>query len=257
MSTELALPTQPMLDGFDFDDDDGRDGVGGLLRGTSIKFLESFTWGTQDGRPLPVPTRLLLDDIIEANVRWGEGHPIEITVRTSNDQLPLVDTLNSQIDKKEWREFQGKLEPPWRHEYYCYFRALDTVQVFAYRAANIGGGICVREARKTVKWLREMRGDRGRPIITLSDTHFPNRHSKTRRRPHFVFDINGWVVFGNGGATVEPVALPAPRPKNAEEALHQFAEAGKTETVEKTETSVIKEPKKSLSAGMGGDEVPW
>ena len=147
MTSELVVPSQRMVDGFDFDDDDdgGRDGVGTLLRGTTIKFSETFVWTTQDGRPLPVPMRLLLDEVVEANVLWGDGDPVWIVVRNSPEtlQIPKVKELNEKIDQKEWREFQGKLQPPWQHEYYVYFRALDTLQVYTYRAANIGGGICV------------------------------------------------------------------------------------------------------------------
>jgi hypothetical protein len=231
----------------------------GLIRGTRLKFGNSFEWETADDETIGGDVKLIVTDIIRTAVRWGvsadKKPPEETIVIPPGQPFPDIEAKNSAIPKDRWRQGLAGLKGPWEAQQLVVMIDPRSMDTFTYVTSTIGGGIAVRDLVDKVKMMRRYRGLVS-PIVTLADTQFNTRFGE-RRRPHF--NIVDWVHMA-GGSEPQQAALPAP----VIEAVPVKAEPVKEVSAEKP----AKKPRKSRKSGLKrvepltlkeelNDALPW
>jgi hypothetical protein len=138
--------------------------------------------------------------------KWQDKLPIETVILKRGQNLDLK-RMNEDTPKREWvKGPDGKLCGPWQRQYLVYLLNPKTMTRYTFVTGSLGGGVAVRELEQAIddrqKWAQKSL----RPIVTLSDAHWPTQFGD-RRRPEFL--IVDWRDFG-GVEEQAPTLLPPP-----------------------------------------------
>jgi hypothetical protein len=190
-----------------------------LIQGTLVKFNNTAQWNTKDDAELPADLELLVVNILRVVQKWQDQIPVETIVLPTHKNLN-IDKMNEAVPHKEWvKGPDGKLRGPWQRQFLMYLLDPKTMTRFTWATGTIGGGIAVRELEQRI-------GDKAlfleadvKPIVKLSDCHFPTQFGD-RRRPHLI--VTGWKEMGGEGVAAKPL-LPAPD-EGAEEDIEEDIE---------------------------------
>jgi hypothetical protein len=191
---------EAMLDGFDTygDELDRR-----LLRGTLIKFTNTYTWVTSAGEEIPTDQEFIAVDLKRVEAKWptDKKGPPETRVLRAGEQFRDLKELNGKTPKSEWREYHGQLKGPWENQHYLYL--LDRLMKrYTYVTSTIGGHIAISELVQQVKDARIGYGPDTYAKVRLSDTWMKTSYSPDgRQRPHFI--ITGYTRKRRGGGNSE------------------------------------------------------
>jgi hypothetical protein len=229
-------------DGVEGDD---RPESAGIIQGTLIKFTNEGKWVTRDGEELPADLELVAVDVNRVVQKWQDQQPVETIILEPHQKFPDIEEMNEKVPRKEWVEGpDGKPRGPWQAQHILYLLDPKTMDKYTYPTGTTGGKIAIRDLRDKLVWMRRLRGPNVYPVVTLSDTFFPNRFGG-RQPPHFV--IKRWVSLGGEGGQVE--ALPPPTTKERQPDLFANEPAQQSQS----DLPLIKEP--SLAEEMD-DEIP-
>ena len=179
-----------------------------VIMGSKVRFSNDFEWlsGAGDGSPIDPDRVFVVIKIEKILQKWSvDGHPIETQRFLAGAKLPDLDDLNAACPKDEWREKFGKVVGPWAWQYVVYFIDQTTYEVFTYPTNTAGGGIAVRDLRKSTDIARRLRGDNLFPRIRLRDT-FMKTGTGGRQRP--VLEVVDYISIGG----LNPSGAPASNP---------------------------------------------
>ena len=198
------LPSVVIGDGFENHHEGDERSGNRIIQGTIVKFTNEAEWVTRDDEKISSDHELIATDIIRVVQKWVGGMPVETRVLGPGENFPDVEALNEAAPKSEWAEGpDGKKRGPWQCQYIVHLLDPKTMDQYSYATGTVGGGICVRDLRDKVLWMRRMRGQNIFAVVTLSDKNMKTKFGG-RQRPHFV--VVRWIALGGGDAN----ALPAP-----------------------------------------------
>jgi len=179
-----------------------------VLMGSKVRFSNDSEWlsGAGDGTLIDPDRVFVVIKIEKILQKWSvDGHPIETQRFLAGAKLPDLDELNDTCPKDEWREKFGKVVGPWAWQYVVYFIDQTTFEVFTYPTSTTGGGIAVRDLRKSTDMARRLRGDNIFPRIRLRDT-FMKTDTGGRQRP--VLEVVDYISIGGLNPSGAPVSGP-------------------------------------------------
>jgi hypothetical protein len=243
----------PVVDGFDGVENDGVEGDEGkpsnarVIQGKLLEFTIDYRWLAND-EEFPKTRELVVVDTTRIVQKWINNLPAGVIFVETHQKWPNVDKLNEDCPRSEWGLDYNKKTPkgPWQKTRVAYLVDPKTMERFTWPTRTVGGEVCIREFRESVRLMRQFRGAHVYPIVTLTDTFMPTTWGG-RQRPDL--KIEDWIVLGREGP-----ALPAPSaPPLAPAASVQVDQ---TKPVNSQNGMRTVEPP-SLKEQMGDDEIPF
>jgi hypothetical protein len=235
-----------------------------LIKGPLLKWNEITGWNDRDGmKPPEIMVAIAVDEVVQC---WKDKKPIE-TIREK--PLPNVEDLNASIPKDEWElGFDGKPQPPWRHEVVVYLIDPSTGGFYTFISHTLGAHAAYDQLCEKVITMRGLRGARVVPIVKLS-----KRPWKTfvgmKHRPDFeileyrLWNRNGGDLIGPklpqiAGPNTDAAAPPAEPQKPADNAAPppESKSQQKSSAAEATLSTMTK-VEEPTTKELLKDEIPW
>jgi hypothetical protein len=237
MSNTDNLPAK--RNGFDDSNDDS------IWRGPRIRFNEG-THRQQDETVIATDAEYVATDTTAIVSCFVNKELRDQIVEKPGEELD-VNMMNAQIPREEWGiGLNGQPQEPWQRQQLVYLLREHDASENTFVTSSGGGHVAVRELKKRVRRMRQLRGAEVYPVITLGSAPWKTKYGM-RTRPHF--EIVRWITFSGPKA---PAQIEQAKPSDSKPAA---ATAGKTATVEKKgKVREVKPP--SLAAEMD-DEIPF
>jgi hypothetical protein len=207
MSDDLTKKSETpiVVDGFDgfSDRTEGEDPRRtGALNGTiRVRFTNDAKYvRTDTEQQMPPEKEYVGVNLGRACVKFVHGKLEDTRTLEAKEAFPDIKRLNEEAPKSEWSEGpDGKMHGPYTNQYILFFLDPTLMDRFSFPTSTIGGGMAMRALADRTSLMREVRGDRVYPVLTLGDI-FMNTKYGGRQRPHFI--VKRFITLG------PPKALP-------------------------------------------------
>jgi hypothetical protein len=155
-----------------FENDDGwndaaHDANEQILRGTLLKFADWRWTAGQEGRLIPIGTKMVAVGTAAAWVRWENGKPAGHRVRAPGGVLAEREELGYD-DRSCWEKMpDGTLRDPWQNTRYVYLVDPATAEEFTFSTSSMGGFGAVSSLSGPIQRMRMARPGAA-PVVELN-----------------------------------------------------------------------------------------
>lgn len=185
------------------------DNVGGMIKGTMLKFKDGFYFAD---KTLMLPEdqtalHLAAVDVVTCWVHWQDKLPAETRITQPGQPHPQRDELGD-TDQSKWPlGLDGRPDDPWKDTRYLYLVDVATAAEYTFTCDTIGGRRAVSDLKAAIQKVR-LAHPGAIAVVKLSSKAMPTSYGP---KPRPAFEPVDWKDGSRGeSAMAEPNPLPPP-----------------------------------------------
>jgi hypothetical protein len=188
------------------------------IEGDLLKFVQGDFLAGQDGREIPLGTRLSgrMNTLCVGYQRWENGQPTEQRHMglVAEGYVPPKRSELGDLDKGQWeRDAKGAPKDPWSFSNLLVFDNPKTSEVFTYATSSRGGISAVGELCKLYgKHIRQHPDED--PLIELDASSYLHPEKTIGRVKVPVFKLVGWIDKNGPNSANDAAPAPSEPPKS-------------------------------------------